>query len=187
MAFDYLATDTEGWRKGSIYKVQDKKHVSPGLLGISIALPTLHSMYFPLNHQFEDVNISKEVLELLIEVLVKVKYRIFHNAAHDLYSLLDYVDLRELPFLDTMIVGHMVDENLYSKKLDDMHKYYCGGSGKDRDPMMQSIIDTMGWYMVPFGWINRYASTDAQITMELAQTLIPKYTEQFGPLWTPNS
>jgi DNA polymerase I-like protein with 3'-5' exonuclease and polymerase domains len=183
--FNYIAVDSEGWRKGEIYTVNGKRYVSKGILGVSIALPTLHSMYFPLGHTFEDVNVSDEVLALLKEVLVSVQYRIFHNAPHDLYSMLDIADMRELQFLDTMILAHMVDENFYSKRLNDLHKYYCKGSGKDRDPMMQSIIDAVGWYMVPFELINRYGSVDSQITMELAQTLIPLYEEQFGPLWTP--
>jgi DNA polymerase I-like protein with 3'-5' exonuclease and polymerase domains len=182
--FDYIAVDSEGWPKGAIYEVKEKRFVSQGLLGVSIALPTLQTMYFPLGHTFEDVNIEDEVLSLLVDVLKSVKYRIFHNAAHDLYSMLELVDMRELPFLDTMILGHMVDENLYSKALDVMHKHYCKGTGKDRDPMMQALIDVVGWYMVPFELVNRYASVDSEITMELAQTLIPLYTEQFGPLWS---
>ncbi len=184
MDYDYISVDSEGWPRGATYQVNNTKYVSQGLLGISIALPTLQGMYFPLGHTFEDVNISPLVRSLMIDVLKSVKYRIFHNAPHDLYSMLELVDMRELPFLDTMILGHMVNENLYSKSLDVMHKHYCKGTGKDRDPMMQGIIDALGWYMVPFELVNRYGSVDAEITMELAQTLIPLYTEQFGPLWT---
>ncbi len=182
--YDYIAVDSEGWPKGAIYQVQGVKHVSKGLLGVSIALPTLEAMYFPLGHTFEDVNIDSDVLDLMKQVLLSVKYRIFHNAGHDLYSMLEIVDMRDLPFLDTMILGHMVNENLYSKALDVMHKHYCKGAGKDRDPMMQALIDAVGWYLVPFELINRYGSVDAEITMELAQALIPLYTEQFGSLWT---
>lgn len=185
--YDYIAVDSEGYRKGQFYKVRDTKFVSPGILGVSIALPTLEAMYFPIGHTFEDVNIDQEVLALMIDVIKSVKYRIFQNAQHDLYSMLEIVDMRELLFLDTMVMAHMIDENLYSKQLDVLHKHYCKGSGKDRDPMMQSIIDAVGWYMIPFELVNRYASVDAAITMELAQTLIPLYTEQFGPLWTPSS
>jgi DNA polymerase I-like protein with 3'-5' exonuclease and polymerase domains len=184
LEFDYISVDSEGWPRGATYEVNKKKLISPGILGVSIALPTLDTMYFPLNHTFEDVNISPIVRSLLIDVLKSVKYRIFHHAAHDLYSMLELVDMRELLFLDTMILAHMVDENFYSKQLDALHKHYCKGSGKDRDPMMQGIIDAVGWYMIPFELVNRYASVDSQITMELAQTLIPLYTEQFGPLWS---
>ena len=166
--FKYLAVDTEGY-------------VEQGLLGISIAHPGLESMYFPLGHT-EDVNCDQEVRQRISRILKAVPYRIFHNAGHDLVAL-PY--LFDLPFVCTMIMGHMVDENVMSKGLDFMHKWYCpNGSGKIRHPLMQSIIDTHGWYMVPFVLMNEYGANDALITMELFLALLPLYEEQFGPLWS---
>lgn len=137
-------------------------------------------MYYPLGH-IEDVNIDEEVHEALKETLKSVRFRIFHNAAHDLIAL---PDLFDLPFICTMIMGHMVDENVMSKALDYMHRYYCGGTGKIMHPLMKSIIETMGWYHVPFQLVNEYGDNDAVITMELFLALLPKYEEQFGPLWS---
>lgn len=165
--FKYLAVDTEGY-------------VKQGLLGISVANPALQHMYFPTGHK-EDVNIDAEVRELLDHVLKTVPYRIMHNAAHDIIAL---PELFDLPFVCTMIMGHMVDENVMSKGLDFMHKWHCGGEGKEMHPLMASIIKTMGWYYVPFELMNVYASNDALITMELFLTLLSKYEEQFGPLWS---
>lgn len=164
--FKYLAVDTEGF--------------APNLLGISVANPALRSMYFPTGHK-EDVNIDEEVTEKLHQVLKVVPYRIMHNAAHDLMAL---PELFDLPFVCTMIMGHMVDENLMSKGLDYMHKFHCGGEGKERDPLMESIKKTLGWEFIPFELMNVYAERDALITMELFLTLLPKYEKQFGPLWS---
>ena len=167
LPFSYVAVDTEGY-------------IEQGLLGISIANPLLQSMYFPIGHR-EDVNIDSETHGYLKFVLTSIKYRIFHNAGHDTIAL-PY--LFDLPFICTMIMGHMVDENVMSKSLDYMHKFYCGGEGKQRHPLMDSIIKTMGWYYVPFELMNVYASEDARITMELFLKLLPMYEEQFGPLWS---
>jgi hypothetical protein len=167
LAFDYIAVDTEGF-------------FDKGRLGTSVAHPGLISVYYPEGH-LEDVNIDDEVREALAYTLKTVKYRIMHNAAHD---LMWFPELFELPFVCTMIMGHMVDENLLSKSLDWMHKVYCNGEGKDRDPLMQKIIDTVGWYYVPYHMMNTYAGTDAQIDMELFMTLLPKYEKEFGPLWS---
>jgi hypothetical protein len=84
----------------------------------------------------------------------------------------------------TMIMGHMVDENVMSKGLDFMHKWHCGGEGKLAHPLMESIKKSMGWEYIPFELINEYAEWDAKITMELFLTLLPKYEEQFGALWS---
>jgi DNA polymerase I-like protein with 3'-5' exonuclease and polymerase domains len=141
-------------------------------------------MYFPIGHH-ESVNIDEEISGQLREVLETVQYRIFHNAGHDLVAL-PY--LFDLPFFDTMIGGHMVDENLMSKSLDYMVKHYCPGEeAKQRPDLMQSIIDIWGWYQVPYALVYGYAAQDALITMKLFLKLLPLYTEQFGELWTPSS
>lgn len=164
--FKYITVDTEGF-------------VEQGLLGCSVAHPGLETMYFPWTHK-EDVNIDSEVDEYLRHVIRTVPYRIFHNAAHDIIAL---PELFDLPFVDTMIMGHMVDENVMSKSLDYMGKYYCDES-KIANPLMESIIKTMGWYYVPFELMNAYAGQDALLTMKLFIKLLPKYEEQFGPLWS---
>lgn len=165
--FKYLGVDTEGY-------------VEQGLLGISIAHPALDSMYFPVGHH-EDVNIDEETNEYLVRVLKNVPYRVFHNAGHDLPAL-PY--LFDLPFACTMIMAHMIDENLYSKDLSTVHKHYCNGEGKQMDPVMESIIKTMGWYYVPYALMYEYATEDAKITMESFIEMKPLYEEQFGPLWS---
>lgn len=167
LKFKYLAVDTEGY-------------IDQGILGISIANPLFESMYFPIGHS-EDVNLDAETHSFLEYVLITVPYRIMHNAGHDMVAL-PY--LFDLPFVDTMIMAHMVDENVMSKGLDYLHKQYCGGEGKEMHPLMKSIIESMGWYHVPYALVYDYAKVDAKITMELFLTLQPLYTEQFGPLWS---
>ncbi len=172
-AFKYVAVDTEGY--------------APNLLGISLSHPGLTSMYFPLGHK-EDVNIDASLYSDLRDLLFSIPYRVFHHAAHDTVALdkqfATGTKMQELPFICTMIMGHMVDENVMSKGLDYMHKVHCGGEGKVKDPLMQSIIDTMGWEYVPYILMSDYATMDAQITMELFLALKKKYEEQFGPIWS---
>lgn len=90
-------------------------------------------------------------------------------------------------FFDTMIGGHMVDENVISKSLDWMCKFYEVDEGKQMHPLMRSIIDTWGWYHVPYALLYGYATHDALITMKLFQKILPMYEEQFGPLWSSTS
>lgn len=166
MKFKYVTVDTEGFL--------------PNPLGISIAHPALDSMYFPIGHR-ENVNIDAEAYDFLVHVLKTVPYRVFQHAGHDI-TILPF--LFDLPFICTMIMAHMIDENVMSKGLDYLHKYYCKGEGKFSDLLMDSIIKTMGWDYVPFELINVYAARDALITMELFLALLPLYEAQFGSPWS---
>ncbi len=167
LAFKYVAVDTEGYK--------------PNPLGISIAHP-LGGMYFPLNHK-EDVNIDQEIAELLDHVLTTVNYRIFHHAGHDLTIL---PVLADLPFVCTMIMAHMIDENMFSKSLEFVSRHYTGKEGKVKDPLMEQIKKTLGWEYIPFELMNEYATEDAVLTMESFLAMLPIYEEQFGPLWSPD-
>ncbi len=165
-AFKYISVDTEGY--------------SYRPLGISIANPLGEAAYFPIGHT-EDVNIDDELYKQLMHTIEKVPYRIMHHAGHDITIL---PSIHDLPFVCTMIMAHMIDENVMSKRLDYLHKLYCGGDGKTGDPVMQGIIDTMGWYAVPYVLMNKYAANDAKITMELFLELLRRYEAEFGSLWS---
>ena len=153
-------------------------------LGISIGFAAT-GMYFPINHIEEDANIDDEVYDLLVDTMRSCPLRIFHNAAFDLTQFAKHLnlDLWHLPFADTMIMAHMIDENVMSKQLDYLCKYYLGNEGKNRSPLMQSMIDTMGWRYVPTVMLADYAANDAKITWELFMYLRPLFEEQYGPLY----
>lgn len=155
-------------------------------LGVSVGFAAT-GMYFPINHLEEDANIDDDIYELLFETIRNCPLRIFHNAAFDLTQFVKHfnLDLWSLPFADTMIMAHMVDENVMSKKLDYLCKYYLGNEGKNRSPLMQSMIDSMGWRYVPTIMLADYGANDAKITWELYHCLKPMFEEQYGPLYDP--
>lgn len=169
----HLAVDTEGPKDGRT-------------LGVSCAFNPGMGMYFPLEHLEENVNIDDETFEQLTEGIINTKLRVFQNAAHDLEVFEKLGFPLTGPFADTMIMAHMIDENVLSKKLDYLHKYYVGGEGKDRHELMQKYIDNMGWEYVPVQLMNRYATQDAIATSELFETLEPLFIKQFGSLFNDN-
>lgn len=168
MNFKYIAVDTEGFTRET-------------MLGLSVAAPMSEGMYFPFGHM-EDVNVDDEVKEAIAYTLIHVPYRIMHHAGHDLMILPE--ELADLPFACTMIMAHMVNENLWSKSLDAVHAHFCGGPGKKKHPVMESIINTLGWEYVPYSLMSAYGAVDAQITMEAFLAILPLYEAEFGPLWT---
>ncbi len=168
LTFDYLAVDTEG------YTAETR-------LGTSICNPLGQALYFPEGHKETNVNIDEEVREALHYTIRTVPFRIFHHAGHDI-NILPYT--RDLPFICTMVMGHMVDENLMSKNLDYLHRYYCGTEGKQMPEEMKGIIKDFGWEWVPVQMMIAYGTVDAYSAMNLFSVLKPLFEEKYGPIWS---
>lgn len=156
------------------------------ILGISVAFLN-QGMYFPINHLESEANISDEIYDRLLSLLSDRQLLVMHNKAHDLEVFRTELELNlwEHPVACTMIMAHMVDENVPSKSLDYLHKHYTGKEGKNRSVLMQSFIDSMGWLYVPVVLMAEYAANDAIITEELFNVLLPLFEKQYGPLYEP--
>lgn len=154
----------------------------PLFLGFSLAFGS-QGMYFPVAHM-EDGNVDSDIIELGMKIISENPLRVFQNAGHDLQVLDDLgCPMWDKPFACTMIMAHMIDENIISKDLDTLHKMFTGGKGKLRDPVMQQIIDTMGWRYVPIQLMAEYGAQDAIAASELFIELEPIYKNQFGDLY----
>lgn len=171
--FPHVAVDTEGDFK-----------LEPNLfLGFSLAFLKT-GMYFPVAHMEAEANIDSEVLEKAMKVVDANPLRVMHHAGHDLKEIekIGY-SMWDKPYACTMIMCHMINENLPNKSLDNMHKHYTGGEGKDRPEVMQSIINTMGWRYIPAQLMSIYATQDAVACSELFVSIKDNYIEQFGELY----
>lgn len=152
-------------------------------LGMSVAFPGM-GMYFPVGHMEKDANIEIPTLELLMKTIRDIPLRVFQHAGHDLmeFQELDF-PLQDLPFACTMIMAHMIDENVISKSLDHLHKTYTGGVGKIKHPVMEHITSKVGWRFVPVALMNQYGKQDAVATCELFCAVEPLWEKQYGPLY----
>lgn len=155
------------------------------ILGISISYAH-QSIYFPINHLEAEANISDTILERLMNSMACRDLLVMHNKAHDLEVFRDELDLNlwDHPVADTMIMAHMIDENVPNKGLDYLHKHYTGKEGKNRSELMQQFIDSMGWKYVPVVLMAEYAANDALITEELFDVIYPLWKEQYGTLYS---
>lgn len=109
---------------------------------------------------------------------------VFHAAKHDKQALLDFgIDIGQ-NYYCTMLMTHFINEELPSKSLDSVSRFY-GGNPKNRSKVMQKLIDRFGWGMLPVELVNPYAANDAQITGELFQKLLPTFRKEGfdGELW----
>lgn len=155
-----IAVDTEGFLGQTIW-------------GVSIAFRTnpngLLSDYFAFNHKEENLSTGQqEILKKLIQEHPRI---VLHNAKHDLKAFEMLGINRTKRFFDTMIMAHMVDENIPNKSLDYLTKYF-GVSNKKMPDGMKQIIDSLGWEYVPLPTMREYAAQDTVSTLELFEVLI---------------
>lgn len=171
-----LAVDTEGY-----FEFNNRLLDVSECTGLSFAGPGFET-YLPFNHWGGD-NIPGEWQATTIKMISDHPCIIMHNAKHDLNALGKLgIDIKN--FYCTMVMTHMVDENIPSKRLDYVSRM-SGGMPKARPELMQKIIDTMGWAYVPADLMYPYASNDARITYDYFQWLYPQFREQNfdGDLW----
>lgn len=170
---DYItAVDTEG----------TLNHPFSMTMGVSTST-ALYAEYFPVGHRIGQ-NIPLQEVEQLNKRLQSAPVLVFHNAKHDLRALRNIGCDFTGKFYDTMLMGHMINENMPSKGLDYMSKAY-GGQPKNRSQEMTDIIKCLGWEFIPVDTMYPYAANDAFITEELFYKLLPEFKrQQFdGELW----
>lgn len=138
--------------------------------------------YFGFNHMLGS-NLPSEWLPELVGALSD-KTLVMHHAKHDLRALRNLGLQFCGTFYDTMLMGHMVNENRYNQGLDSLSKAY-GGDPKRSDEVMDALIKAFGWEYVPVEVIREYGANDAYITEELFYRLMPEFQDQGfdGELW----
>lgn len=140
----------------------------------------LFSYYFPIRHTFN--NISDNNREYLFKHLLSRTESnpiIMHNAKFDLFSLatvgLEFTGF----FLDTMLMVHMVNENLPSKKLDWLSKNILKREGKHKPQIWLDAFQKFGWSAdFPSEIMAIYASGDTEETLLLKERYFPEFVRQ---------
>lgn len=182
VAIDTESTGVEGIRDGRDYAV-----------GVSIAYRTqrgdINSLYLPFKHHGGD-NLDYHLFVPLIQQIVDTRRVVYHNAKFDLESLRTLgINGLSGNFYDTMLLGHLVDENT-SKfrtfgKLDSMAKWYLKDEGKKKTERFQTIVKKYGWEFIPAKVMCEYASWDANMTLRLYEYLVPRLkAEDLAQVWS---
>lgn len=160
--------------------------------GISMAYdhPTLGRLvhYMPFRHKV-GANLPKGILWLLRDMLLfrkehKLPY-VFHNSKFDIVSLDTIgIDVYGAFHYCTMRMSHLLNENIYSQKLDALTKRFLNNGGKRESPEFQAFVKAVGWENVPSELMYEYGAGDADITLDLFLYLKPKWdAEKIDNVW----
>jgi DNA polymerase I len=166
-----LTVDTEG----------TLNHPYSTTWGISTSANSV-SEYFGFNHMIGD-NLPQNWLYRLRDVIENHPCLVMHHAKHDLKALKSIgIDFQGF-FYCSMLMQHMVDENVFSKELDWLLKYYNLGA-KEMPEAAKAIIKGFGWPYIPVDLMRSYADNDANRTEALFYLLIDDFLDQgFGEIW----
>lgn len=141
------------------------------------------SEYFAFNHRLGE-NLPQSWLPKLKFVIENHPCLGMHGSKHDLRALRNLDIHYTGKFYDTMLMTHMLNENLFSKELDYLGKLFNFG-GKKRSEDMNKIIKAFGWGYVPIPTMREYAGHDAVLTEKIFEEAYPHFiAEDFDDeLW----
>lgn len=164
-SFVEIGTDTET-------SGLDVRHNTDYLMGFCFSVPGF-SCYMPFRHKAD--NISMKNLSI-VEQLLQQKDLIWHNRKFDMHSV-KTIGIDPLSFkgkqYDTLMLAQLYNEELYSKELDFLAKWYLKKEKIDED-RVHKFGELFGYNNMPVELYREYAPQDAILTRELKEFLWPR-------------
>lgn len=133
--------------------------------------------YIPFRHQTD--NVSKKWVEPLFEC-IRDKPLDWHNRKFDMHSIrtlgVDPLMLRG-PHYDTLLIAHLIDEEMYSKELDFLAKKFLKDEKLDGDKIKE-LGKIYGWHRIPPEVMGPYGEYDPDLHRRLKNVLWPRLVQQ---------
>lgn len=138
------------------------------------------SFYLPFRHaKGAELNLSRRWLEPLESILQKQNL-IWHNQKFDFHSVktigMDPDKWTGKQYC-TLLISHLVNEELWSHELDFLAKWYCKMSKTDGD-LIHDLAEIYGWENLPPNIMAPYGAGDVRITRALRDKLWPLLQKQ---------
>lgn len=170
-----LALDTET----NVAQRWDRYLVGFSYYGLTDESGEVRQGYFPFRHNhnralFPDgENLPYTWLKELREVLLEHqagKTFIFHNAKFDIPVFKNEgIDLSKSMYWDTMLMSHMVNENVFTHALKPLAVSIFGPEANEEAVFIKKLIKNLGgkWECVPPAVMGKYCCKDANLTYHL--------------------
>jgi DNA polymerase I-like protein with 3'-5' exonuclease and polymerase domains len=151
------------------------------VVGVSVATEDFCA-YYPFAHEGGGNMDRKMIIKWLTAVLKTPSDKIFHNAMYDVCWLRALGLKINGRIIDTMIAAALCDENRLRYDLNGCGRDYVG-KGKDESALYEAAkswgVDPKAeMYKLPAMYVGAYAERDAQLTLELWQSLKKEIVNQ---------
>ncbi len=172
---DIFALDTE---------TTSLNYMEAKLVGISFAITAGQGVYIPLAHSYENAPAQLN----LTSVLAKFKpllenaaiKKIGHNIKYDSEVLANYdIHLQGIAF-DTMLESYILESASNSHDMDSLALKYLGWRTIHYEDVAGKGAKQISFDQVTIESAATYAAEDADVTLQLHQTLWPKLTKEPG-------
>jgi len=153
-------------------------YIEAEIVGVSFAIEAGTAAYVPLAHDYEDAPTQLDratVLEQLQPLLEdNNRKKVGQNLKYDANVLLNYgIQLRGIAF-DTMLESYVFNSIASRHDMDSLAKNYLGVETIHYEDVAGKGAKQITFNQVPVEVAAPYAAEDADITLQLHQTLWPK-------------
>ena len=146
------------------------------LMGFCFSVPGMEC-YMPFRHK--EGNLPLHYLDRIADLLRR-KDLIWHNRKFDMHSIktigIDPLDWEGKQY-DTLILAHLINEELYSKELDALARVYLNETKYKKDEV-HKLGKIYGYANLPVEVYANYGSQDAVLTRKLKDKLYPELKRQ---------
>lgn len=140
------------------------------LMGFCVSVPGMKA-YLPFRHKRG--NLPMRYLPHLEQVL-QTKDLIWHNRKFDMHSCktigIDPLQFKGKQYC-TMIIAHLIDEEMYSKELDFLANKFLKGEHKYKSSEIHKMGELFGFENLEPETYKEYGSHDAYLTRRLKEVL----------------
>jgi len=156
-------------------------YMSAEIVGISLAVNANEAAYIPVAHDYVDApqQLSREyVLEKLRPILEYEKqFKVGQNLKYDMAVLANYdIKLHGIQF-DTMLESYVLNSTATRHDMDSLALKYLDRKTIHFEDVAGKGVKQITFNQVPLETAAPYAAEDADITLQLHQTLWPKFSD----------
>ncbi len=172
---DLFAVDTE---------TTSLDYMEARIVGLSFAIQPSKAMYIPLAHDYPDApsQLNREsVLKKLKPLLENSQLKkIGHNIKYDMEVLANHdIQLQGIAY-DTMLESYITDSTSNTHDMDSLALKYLGWRTIHYEDVAGKGAKQISFNQVHIEPAATYAAEDADVTLQLHQTLWPKLTKEPG-------
>lgn len=152
------------------------------IVGVSFAIEPGNAAYLPLAHQYPDAPVQLDRNKILAQLKPLLenpnKAKLGQNLKYDAHVLANHGICLQGIAHDTMLESYVLNSTATRHNMDDLAKVYLGVTTIHYEDITGKGVKQIPFEEVPIEQATPYAAEDADITLQLHQTLNAKLQEQ---------